>query len=214
MNRQKLILFILLILLALAVIWAYLKRPQLKAVSSLKYPPGAHLRADKRREPVVARFSSLSGSRTLRLDLLNREKPVFSGYRRNIFKPVFVNELAAMKQRATANLPTFSQPVQLPATAQPAVGANAVTEPIRELARFTFLGFISKNAVKTIFLAKEQEKDKDREILLVKKGDNFGGGRFEAMALTEQALTIRIIDTGDEIVVPLIENRSLLAVQR
>lgn len=74
--------------------------------------------------------------------------------------------------------------------------------PKRELARFTFLGFLKKDNRKTIFLAK------DNEIILVRKGDTFAG-RYEAASITDQALTIKVADTGEEIVIPLIENRLL-----
>jgi hypothetical protein len=74
--------------------------------------------------------------------------------------------------------------------------------PKRELARFTFLGFLKKDNRRTIFLAR------DKDIILVKKGDTFAG-RYQAASITEQALTIQVTDTGEEIVIPLIDNQSL-----
>jgi hypothetical protein len=72
------------------------------------------------------------------------------------------------------------------------------------LARFTFLGFLKKDAQRTIFLGK------DNDIVLVKKGDKIAG-RYEATSITDQALTLFVTDTGGEIVIPLIENRPLAA---
>ena len=215
MNRKRLLLFVLLIVLALTVVWSYVNRPKLKTVASLKYAPGTRAVAEKKREPVVS-IPSLAGSRTLRLDLLNRELPAFTGYRRNIFKPIFTDEVKVMKSRAAAVKPVVVPPIapepkKTTADAGPSVLLIPET-PQQALAKFTFLGFISKDNDKTIFLVKEGDKTKDknqeREILYVKKGDMFAS-RYEAIELTEQALTILVTDTGDEIEIPLIESQSL-----
>lgn len=204
MNRQRLILFILLIVLALAIAWSYLNWPRQKTVATLKYPPGSHLAAEKRREPVQTAKSSRPADGVLHLDLLNREQPVFKGYRRNIFKPIFVDELKLMKQKAAFAKPVLPPPPALK-SGPPVVPAVAMPEsPRRELARFTFLGFLKKDNQKTIFLTK------DKDIVLVKKGDILPGG-YEAYSITDQALTILVIDTGEEIVIPLLENKPLAA---
>jgi hypothetical protein len=78
-----------------------------------------------------------------------------------------------------------------------------VIQPVTvPLARFTFLGFLKKGTVKTIFLAK------DNDIVLVKKGDKIAG-RYEATDISDQALTLKVADTGAVIVIPLIENLPL-----
>ncbi|RII30524.1 MAG: type II secretion system protein PulP [Geobacter sp.] len=201
MSRQRLILLILLILLVATLIWSYLSYPRLKTVSPMKYPPGSHLKAEKKRQPLVKAASSAEG-RSLRLDLLNKEQASFKGYRRDIFKPVFIDELKVMKQMASVAKPALP-PAPAPKTAPvlPVPTAATGTAP-RELARFTFLGFLKKNNQKTIFLAK------DKDIILVKKGETFAG-RYQAASITDQALTILVTDTGEEIVIPLIENRPL-----
>jgi hypothetical protein len=133
---------------------------------------------------------------------LEQEQSTFKGYRRNIFKPIFVDELKLLKQKAVAvkppQLPPPPPPPQKAVPVEPVV-ATPVSAP---LARFTFLGFLKKDAQRTIFLAK------DKDILLVKKGDKIAG-RYEASSITDQALTLLVSDTGDEIVIPLIENRPL-----
>jgi hypothetical protein len=75
------------------------------------------------------------------------------------------------------------------------------------LSHFTFLGFLKKDNRKTIFLSK------DKDIVLVRKGETFAK-RYEATEITDQALTIRVIDSGEEIVIPLNENKPLSAVAR
>ena len=204
MNRQRLILCILLLLLVVAVVSSYFRMPRQKTVSVLKYAPGkqaapaAETGASKA-APVAA---GRNGQIALRMDLLEREIPVFKGYRRNPFKPVFVDEIMVAKQKAAAFKPVTPPPPPPPPLTLPIQPAP----PQRELARFTFLGFLKKDNRQTIFLAK------DRDIFLVKKGDTFGG-RFQASSITDQALTILVADTGEEIVIPLIESRSLVATQ-
>jgi hypothetical protein len=148
----------------------------------------------------------VSEERTLRLDLLEREQSGFKGYRRNIFKPLFTDEIKLMKLRSAAFKPLPVPPVAVVAP-KPLPVAQPVVQPETNqstLAKFTFLGFLKKDKRTTIFLAK------DKEILLVRKGDTFAK-RYEATAITDQALTIRVTDSGEEIVIPLTENRPLVA---
>jgi hypothetical protein len=145
--------------------------------------------------------------RTLRLDLLEQEQYGFKGYRRNIFKPIFTDEFRLMKQKALAIKPPPIPPV---AVAPPPVAPPPVAQPETlksTLARFVFLGYLKKDNRKTIFLSK------DKDIILVRKGDKFAG-RYEAKSITDQALTIVASDSGEEIIIPLLENQPLVAVGR
>lgn len=200
MNRQRLILFILVIIFALAVIWSYSAIPRSKTVTAIKSTQGQQVKsaATAPKTPSIEAFDS----RILKLALLDQERSNFKGYRRNIFKPIFVDELKLLKQKAIAvkppQLPPPPPPPQKIVPAEPIV-AKPEAAP---LARFTFLGFLKKDAQRTIFLAK------DKDIILVKKGDKIAG-RYEASSITDQALTLLAVDTGDEIVIPLLENRPL-----
>ncbi len=194
MNRQRLILFILVILLGIAVLWSYSAIPRLKTVGPTTS------KAVQQTQPTVVATNKPAGveddGTKLKISLLDKEPTGFKGYRRNIFKPIFVDEMKVAKQTAVAiKPPPVVQPVQAPP-----VIIQPETAP---LARFTFLGFLKKGSVKTIFLAKE------KDILLVKKGDIFAG-RYEATDISDQALTLTVTDTGDKIVIPLVENRSLV----
>lgn len=212
MNKQKLTLFILLILFILALGWSFYSAPRQKTVATLKYAPGQ--KASEIRKPVAAvkptkrlKSDQSGDERVVRLDLLDKSASSFKGYKRNIFKPVFVDELAVMKQKAAALkiLPVPQKPV-VPVKQPPQQPQVASPEtPRTALARFTFLGFLQKDGKKTIFLTK------DKEIILVKSGERFSGGRYEVRSLTDQALTILVIENGEEIVVPLTENKPLLA---
>lgn len=206
MNRQRLILFVLAILFVIAVIWSYTAMPRYKTASTLKHSPSQQV--NTKALPAKSTSGTAVDSRILKLALLEQGQASFKGYRRNIFKPLFVDELKLNKQKAAAVKPPApalippNKPVQIePAQPVAPVVAQPVTAP---LARFTFLGFLKKDAQRTIFLAK------DKEIILVKKGDKIAG-RYEASSITDQALTLLVSDTGDEIVIPLLENRPLSA---
>lgn len=210
MNRQRLILFVLAILLVLAVVWSYNARPRQKTVSSLKYSPGQ--KGGVVSPPAKPASVNAADGRVQTLVVPEQEQTSFKGYRRNIFKPVFVDEVKLIKQKAAAlKPPAVALPAPPPPKSAPPVPAQPVP-PIAArpesapLARFTFLGFLKKDAQRTIFLAK------DKDIILVKKGDKIAG-RYEASSITDQALTLVVSDTGDEIVIPLIENRPLAAVK-
>jgi hypothetical protein len=209
MNKQKLALFVVLVVLVLAVAWSFISAPRLKTVSSTapaqkqqtaKATPAAVARPVPVAKPPVA-----SDERTLRLDLLEREQSGFKGYRRNLFKPIFIDDIKFMKQKSVA-----TKPLPLPPVAVAPVAPIPVPDPAeiaaqvhqKTLAQFTYLGYLKKDNRKTIFLSK------DKEIILVRKGEKFAK-RYEATNITEQALTIKVIDSGDEIVIPLAENKPL-----
>ena len=211
MNRQKLTLFILLIVLVLAVVWSFMSVPRQKTVKTLKYAPGQKQAAvtTAAATPAVTAAAqtpapaAAGDERTLRLDLLEREQSGFKGYRRNIFKPIFMDDLRLMKQKALAFKPPSLPPVAvLPPKVEPPI---AQPETLKStLARFVFLGYLKKDNRKTIFLSK------DKDIILVRKGDKFAG-RYEAKSVTDQALTIVATDSGEEIIIPLLENQPLVA---
>jgi hypothetical protein len=219
MNKQKLALLIVLIILVLTVIWSFYAAPRQKTASTVKSVAGQTQQLEKVRgaatpKPVVTALNAAtkpphaSEDRTLHLDLLERDQSGFKGYRRNIFKPLFVDEIKLMKQRSAAFKPMPIPPVPvavpMPVPVQPVVQPETHQST---LSHFTFLGFLKKDKRTTIFLAK------DKEIVLVRKGETFAG-RYEATAITDQALTIRVTDSGEEIVIPLTENRPLAAAMK
>jgi hypothetical protein len=198
MNRQRLILFILVTIFAIAAVWSFTAIPRPKTVDRLTYPPGVQTKPS----PPVAQKSVREAydGRMLNIILLEKEQPEYKGYHRNIFKPIFVDEQKLLKQKAAAIKPPQLPPVQSQKAAP--VAPVAPQPESAPLARFTFLGFLKKDAQRTIFLSK------DKDIILVKKGDKVAG-RYEATTITDQALTLLVTDTGGEIVIPLIENRPL-----
>ena len=198
MNRRRLLLAILLILLALALVWGYLNYPRQQVATTLKYPPGSHVQAERKRQPAARGAAPARPDNVLRLDLLFRDQPAFKGYHRNIFRPVFADEHKLPQPRPVPPVPPPAQ-VQKAAPVQP---VSVPEPPRRELARFTFLGFLKKDNRKTIFLSR------DKDIILVREGDMVAG-RYKAVSLTDQSLSLLVNDTGEEIVIPLLENRAL-----
>lgn len=209
MNRQRLILFILLIALVAAVTWSFFAMPRPQIAPPSKDASGQHARGASGR---VTPTPALPGdSRILKLELLNREQGVFKGYRRDIFRPIFVDEVKLVQNKAAAlkqvKPPPLPPPPAPPLQIVPALSAaeEQAQRNRRELGKFVFKGFLSKDNQKTIFLSK------DGVILLVKKGDIFEK-HFKAASITDRALTIQVTDSSDEIVIPLMENLSLRAV--
>lgn len=190
MNRQKLILTVLLVILALAAGYSYVRFPR-QQVAEKHTATGAG----------GVKSNSLPGvEQSVRLDLLQKNNVSFTGFKKNIFAPIFreLSKLPPVK-------PVVQAPPPPPPPPPPVVATPTVSPLERELAQFTFLGLLEKEHKKTIFLSK------NKEIFLVKKGDRIAG-KYEATAITETALTIRVIG-GDatEIVVPLIDNQALKA---
>lgn len=193
MNHQRLILFILVILFVIAALWSYSALPRSKTVSTLAYQSGqqAKVVAAATAKPV----RDPGDGTVLKIALFEHEPVGFKRYHRNVFKPLFSDESKIIKKPA---LMTKSFPWPPPVPVIPVV-VQPETVP---LARFTFLGFLKKGSVKIIFLSK------DNEILLVKKGDKIAG-RYEATDISDQALTLKVDDTGDVIKIPLTENLPL-----
>ena len=137
MNRQRLILFVLVILFAVASLWSYSAIPRLKTVST---PPNKPSPAA--RKPVVTAKEKtgrvVDDGTKLHIELLDVETETFKGYRRNIFRPIFVDELKVKKQKAVALIPPPKIVPALPPV-QPAI----VQPEAAPLARFTFLGFFA-----------------------------------------------------------------------
>lgn len=195
MNRQRLILSVLLVVFVVAAGVSYLRMPRQETVAQLKNAPG---KAASARKPSA---TAAADDRKLRLDLLECPPDRFAGFRRNIFRPIFRDET-----KLPPPMPVLPKPVPPPpppvALPPPIPVAPQPPQVVRDMARFTFLGFLKKDNRKTIFLAR------DKEIILVRQGDKIAGS-YEATTITDEALSIRSLADGTEMVIPLVENRPL-----
>lgn len=209
MNRQKLALTILLVVLAGSIVYSYFRMPRQKTVSRLTYtsrtPVPVKRPAGRPTSAVPA--PPKADDKKLHLSLLDNVPPRFSGFRRNIFQPLFHEEVKA------PSLPLPAPPVRssLPKPPPPPPAAlstpPAAPQPTplqQEMAKFTFLGFLKKDNRKTIFLSS------NNEIFLVKKGDKIAG-KYDVTNITDDALTITVMADGSEIIIPLVENKPLSA---
>lgn len=199
MNRQRAILAALLILFAASIVYSVLRMPKQERVAKLTYQPGMTAK------PIKTDQSSEADVARVRLDLLERGTGTLPGGGRNIFRALF--ERGAKKTLIPLPPPPPPPPPAQVVAPPPAASAPQVVEPTplqREMATFTFLGFLKKDNRKTIFLSN------DKEIFVVKKGDKISG-KYDVTALTEEAITITSVESGGEIVIPLVENRPLAA---
>lgn len=199
MNRQKLILATLLGLFVCSLIYSFIRMPRQKRVEKLKYQQGMTT------EPIRSRQAALDDTARVRLDLLEQSGGRAHPGGRNIFRSGMTGEV----KKSRIPLPPPPPPPQKaeppPAAALPP--QPAVIEPTalqRDMATFTFLGFIKKESRKTIFLSN------GKEIFLVKKGDRIAG-KYDVTALTDDVLTISSLQDGGEILIPLVENKQLSA---
>lgn len=189
MNRQKLLLILLLGLFVLALAYAYRATPRQSRVAEV-----ASRRPASTRPAVSAGPSASAAEPRVHLELLVREDDAPLGFKRNIF-------------RFRQPPPPASTVVLPPPPPPPALEAAlpAATARQRELARFTFLGFLLKDGVKSIFLSANEE------IFVVRKGDRFGNNkRFLVAELTPERLTIRQDDDPRPITIPLVEQAPLV----
>lgn len=202
MNRQRLILAVLLLSFALSVIYGYYKYPRQKTVDKMTFTPGqvsrpAPAKADKK----------VDDSRILLALLDERRAAEGVSYRKNLFRPLFRDETRIVPLPPPPPKPLPSLPPPPPPAPPPAVTPPAAAEPTpvqRDMARFTFLGFLKKDGQKSIFLSS------NKEIFVVKKGDKIAG-KYEVASVTEDLLTINALGDGGQIIIPLIESKPLSA---
>ena len=193
MNRQKQILFILLVILALSGVYAYMTTPEQSQVAVSGSIVGS-------RNDVSSGTKAASDNQKVNLELLELGKEKYQGYKRDIFnyyqpKP---------KPKPAAVVKVVPKPVVKPV---PVIkSAPVVTLQVRkQLARFTFLGFLIKDDVRTVFLSKREE------LFLVKKADFFGeDDQFEVVEITEAQLTIKQQGANGLIEIPLVEKEPLI----
>ncbi len=204
MNRQRAILAALVVLFACSLVYSFLRMPRQKRVEKLTYQPGMTA------QPVKSAKGSDSDVSRVRLDLLDRKQGGMQFGGRNIFQSLFDYGVKKPSVPLPPPPPPPEKRVEPPPVPVQVPSAPQAVEPTplqRDMATFTFLGFLKKENRKSIFLSN------GKEIFIVKKGDKISG-RYDVTALTDEAITISSLQDGGEIVIPLIENRPLAAPRR
>jgi hypothetical protein len=201
MNRQRLILTVLLVLFSASLFYGYLRMPRQKTIDKLKYQTGM----------VATRAESKPGkdndTERVRVDLLDRAPGFAATGGKNIFQSLFSDEIIKVPvPLPPPPPPPAKKPVPPPLPPVQAQAAVVIEQtPLqRDLANFTFLGFLKKDSLKKIFLTN------GKEIFVVKKGDKIAN-KYDVTSLTDDSLTITSLQDSGEIVIPLIENRPLTA---
>jgi len=188
MKGQKKLLLALLVLLGLSVTYAVFTFPRQQRV--VPKPP-QKLRVQK--------GSGESGNiaepdMQVRIDLMRPTGESFAGYRRNIFS-------FKAPARPRAEVRHVSPPPPVPAVASVDIPPVSLE---RELARFTFLGFLQKGEEKSIFLAGKNE------VFIVREGSRFGPeNRFRVERVMAEEMLIRQDRETRPIRVHLLESKAL-----
>lgn len=199
MNRQRLVLFILLPVLAVVLLISYLRMPRQRTVDRLTYQAGS---TSPVRMPASSKVPAVSGGEQLRLDLLAREPLPYKAAARNLFRntvPEHKRQSNGRAQKAGASGPAPVPPPPAPPTPLEIMR--------RSLASYTFIGLTTINGKKTGFFAK------GGDVIPVRVGDRLAG-RYEATALSDEFLTVTLPDTGEQVMVPLLEKQQPGIIQR
>lgn len=188
MNRKKLLLLLLFVVLLLALLYAYLASP------------GSRRTAAERstRAPRINSATPETQDRMVKLELLDRETEPFKGIQRDLFGDLFP------PPKVVKPPPPPPKPVVKPPMPVQVKRPSPVEVVRRDLARFTFMGYLRKQESWTIFLSS------DNEIFLVQEGDRFGrNDQFHAVEISPEQLVIEQATQG-RIVIPLVEKQPLI----
>lgn len=195
MNRKRMLLAVLAGLLALSVTYAFWAMPrQEKAPPRAAAPRPAAQGATGKSGPAAAD--------RLNLGLLAQLPQPFPGAGRDIFR------FRGASAPPVAVVPVIPVPAPVPELLPPPPPPPPPTpeQILREkIAGFTFLGFLDRGGVKTVFLSGAGE------LYLVKAGDMFGRDKsLVAREITGQELVVGSIHDAATVRVKLVEKEALM----
>ncbi len=176
MNRQKLLLALLVSILIVSVIVAWFRMPHQKSVQQLKFQQGAsalHAAGDRQQGKAIE----------LRVDLLEQKPPAVL-IKKNLFNP-----MGDEQGRAAARATSGSRAVIAPPPPPPTPEEIAR----KKLASFTYLGSYSKKNSKVVFLANGDE------ILTVRVGDMLIPG-YVVTTIEDDRLLLQSADGKQQLV--------------
>ena len=190
MKRQKQILFVLVIVLVIALLYSWWSTPRQETIVADNVS-GKTESSDS----MAANIRTAVDLQKVNLELLKSSRKSYRGYKRDVFnyyvpKPVKVEPKPVKVE---------SKPVEKPQ--QPVVSQQVR----KQLSRFTFLGFLEKDATRTVFLSKTDE------LFLVKQGDYFGEeNQFEVVEINDEKMAIRQAGASGLIEIVLKEEEPLI----
>ena len=195
MNRKRMILAGLLVVLAICLVYAYLATPRLEKASF-----GSEVGLVSAVPEKTLSQGSKKDSARIDFSFLNSPPEETPRAQRDIFS--FVQRPVVQRKPA---------PVVIVPT-EPVVNVAVVPEPVdfeaiqKSLSRFTFLGFLDKAGEKTVFLSSAGK------LFLVKSGESFGQhSEFTVTDITDKTLKVKQPNTENLIEIPLIEKQKLAA---
>lgn len=176
MNRQKVMLALLVVVLIVSVIVAWLRMPRQKSVQQLKFRQGAPVfnAADGRQQGKAV---------LLRVELLE-QKPQTVAVAKDIFNPLEDGHSRTAAKAASA-------PRAAPAPPPPPPTPEEIART--QLAAFRYLGSYSKKNSKVVFLASGEE------ILTVRVGDMLIPG-YLVTAIEDERLLLQSPDGKQQLV--------------
>jgi hypothetical protein len=207
MNRQRVLLAALVGLLLLSLAYAFWAMPrQEKAPPRDLSKPATKSSTVVKKETKGAKSSRNArdtkgkpSAERLHLDLLATTSESFPGAGRDIFR--FHGGWSPAVEVPVAVAPPV-QEVAPPPPPPPPTAEQLLREKVN---RFTFLGYLEKGGVRTVFLSG------DGEISLVKAGDHFGkGNELVAREVSDRELVVGAAGVAEVVRVQLVENEKLM----
>ncbi len=202
MNRQKILLFVLLLLLVAAIFQAYQGSSRLDKVAGKAGTTPATV-------PSAEDFQTLRalGLRQLRVDLLEGKAGAYKGYKKDIFTLDQGQEALEETSDQLPDLLQGGEPLEpvaelTPETIAPLTVPTEFELLKKDLSQFTLLGYVIKSGRRTVFLQKQGE------IFVVKQGDWFGED-YRVKELTKGWISITKGGNVNPIMIPLVEDSPL-----
>lgn len=198
MNRQRILLAALAGIFLLSLAYAFWAMPRQE-----KAPPREAAKpATKRSVAVKKEQKGAKGKpadERLHLDLLDTAAEEFPGAGRDIFR--FHGGWSPAVEVPVAVAPPVQEVAPPPPPPPPPTAEQLLREKVN---RFTFLGYLEKGGVRTVFLSG------DGEIYLVKAGDHFGKGKeLVAKEIGDKELVVGAAGVAEVVRVQLVENEKL-----
>jgi hypothetical protein len=194
MNRKRLTLVILVGLLIVCLGYAFWATPRQEIAA-----PKSAVKPVKRSGNTVKQDRMSVDSVVFQSGESADEKVPFPGAKRDIFN-FFVRKPVAPPRPQVVAPPPPTPVAPRPVMPQP----DPLVQMQRALGKFTFLGFLEKNSVKSIFLKSSSD------IYVVKVGQSFGEeDEFYVDSITDQELVARHKQQGSTVTVKLVENEQL-----
>jgi len=201
MNRQRLVLSGLVVVLALSLLYAFWAMPRQEKAPPRETAPKPTASQSKTGKPVqsnkaVKQLKPVSDR--LLLELLSREAQEFPGAGRDIFR------FGGMGQAVVVEAEPV-EPVEVEPLPEPPKPPPTPEEILQgSLKDIVFLGFLDKGGKRTVFLTSGED------LYLVKAGERFGKNKeLIAKEITAKQLVVGWVDGPETVKVQLLENEKL-----